>query len=374
MLAVTDGGQVTRAKAIIESYQRFKPSFELIILKREESLDFVKMNENYTVINVKLWPAIPVLRPWKRLLWENLYISHIIKKYYVDIYLTFSHYLPWSMPKSVFSVVGVTNLAPFSHRALSTESLKMRIKMKILKIGVINSSKRANQIIALSKYCKKVLENNGISPEKITVISNGVPKLNSSLDSDKKALEKFGVKDEFILYVSSFFRYKKFDTVISAFAELQSDIRNKYQLVFIGAIQDRDYYNELKNQIDVLGLHNKVIIIDAVPRNELNNFYINTRLFIFASLIENCPNILLEALSFGCPIISSSEEPMPEFGGDAIEYFDPESSKELTNKIKNIINSDKKLDYLSRMSKERSKLFSWEKFANDLFSLLQESN
>ena len=189
------------------------------------------------------------------------------------------------MPKSVFSVVGVTNLAPFSHRALSTESLKMRIKMKILKIGVINSSKRANQIIALSKYCKKVLENNGISPEKITVISNGVPKLNSSLDSDKKALEKFGVKDEFILYVSSFFRYKKFDTVISAFAELQSDIRNKYQLVFIGAIQDRDYYNELKNQIDVLGLHNKVIIIDAVPRNELNNFYINTRLFIFASLI-----------------------------------------------------------------------------------------
>ena len=244
--------------------------------------------------------------------------------------------------------------------------------MKILKVAVVNSSKRANQVIALSKYCKNLLKNNGISPSKISVICNGVSRPTNFSNVNKNVLEKYGVNQEFILYVSSFFRYKKFETVIHAFSQLPYDIKNKYQLVFIGTIQDGDYYNDLKDQINTLGLQNRVIMIDTLSKDELDQFYSNTALFVFASLIENCPNILLEALSFSCPIISSSEEPMPEFGGDAIEYFDPDFPDELAEKIINIINSDQKLNYLSKMSGERSKIFSWDKFSNDVFRLVQK--
>ena len=51
---------------------------------------------------------------------------------------------------------------------------------------------------------------------------------------------------------------------------------------------------------------------------------------------------------------------MPEFGGDAVVYFDPSSPADLANKINSSIDDPVAMGNLSRKARERSADFNWE--------------
>ena len=192
--------------------------------------------------------------------------------------------------------------------------------MKILRYGIISSARKASHVVALSNLCQQILINHGINERNITVINNGV---NHPQNEDRCLKSDLNVQKKFILYVSSFFHYKNFKLLINAYAALSDDMREEYQLVLVGRVDDVAYFNELHVLVDTLKLQDKIKFVDVVQREKLEVYYETSSLFVFPSLIENCPNILLEALSFGCPILCSSAEPMKEFGGDAVAYFDP---------------------------------------------------
>ena len=97
--------------------------------------------------------------------------------------------------------------------------------------------------------------------------------------------------------------------------------------------------------------------------------YKKTTLFIFPSLIENCPNTLLEAMSFGLPILCSKNMPMPEFGKNAVKYFDPHDHTSLSKKMHSILINEKEWKKFSRKSKTTSEIFSWEKFSGKVLYL-----
>ena len=60
---------------------------------------------------------------------------------------------------------------------------------------------------------------------------------------------------------------------------------------------------------------------------------------------------------------------MPEFGKDAVEYFDPFDEIELSRKIISLITNKEKLKILSTNSKQLSSIYSWDKFSIEILSL-----
>ena len=367
-IAVTDGGQKTRANAFINLFRKYDTESTLIILRRKNTLSFCNSITNARIIDVSISNSF--LRPWFRLLWENINLRFIVNKTQPDIYLSFSHYLPTAISKKIISIIGVTNLAPFTPSALTNEKYVMRAKMKLLSYSIISSAKKATHIIALSKLCKKTLIDNGVKNKNITVINNGAYHANKS--NPVPPLVANAVEAKFILYVSSFFPYKNFDVLIKAYSLLPKEVINNFQLVLIGTVQDESYFKELKALVSKLNIDDRVVFIPEVPRGELDYFYKNTALFVFPSLIENCPNILLEALSFGCPVLCSSAKPMPEFGGDAVRYFNPNSMSSLHKALLTTINNRIMLKRMSNMSKKRSKIYSWDLFTQSVIRLIKE--
>ena len=92
--------------------------------------------------------------------------------------------------------------------------------------------------------------------------------------------------------------------------------------------------------------------------------------FIFASSCENMPNILIEAMSAGLPIISSNYQPMPEFLKDSGIYFNPLKENDLEEKcIKLFINNEQR-NQLSKKSKSYSEIYTWDKCADETFEFL----
>jgi glycosyltransferase involved in cell wall biosynthesis len=241
------------------------------------------------------------------------------------------------------------------------------MKLRILKRTILRSAKKANAVIALSETCRRILISYGICSESITVIPNGVDQVTSLRNKDTTS-EHEGAAS-YILCVSHFYRYKNFETLIKSYKILRESIVCIHNLKIVGRFEDKTYLSELRSLIQKLDIESHVELIPEVNHSDLNVLYRNAELFIFPSIVENSPNVLIEAMSHGLPIISSNRNPMPEFGGNAISYFESHDEIELAFKMKNILLDDDLSRKFSLLALERSRHFSWEKFTLDVVTL-----
>ena len=132
------------------------------------------------------------------------------------------------------------------------------------------------------------------------------------------------------------------------------------------------YGKKVKKEIARLGLKDDVILTGNIPYDQLPNLYHHAKLNIFASECENCPNILLEAMGSGRPLLASEKPPMPEFAKDAAIYFVPSSPKNLADKIISIIDNQDVLNKLSEKSTRKSVCYSWKNTALKTFQALEK--
>jgi len=358
LLAATTGGQVTRAEAFLLRFRTYAPEIRLVVIKDRDSLSFIDGSAGWEIINVSI--GVGRLKSFRRMAWENLVLPQLMRKEQLNVYLTFSHYLPLMLKSTVHSIVGVSNLAPFSVEAWNVEGNAVRFKMWLLRHTIISSAKRADQVIALSNTCKSVLEKCGVEESKINVIPNGVEICPPSEEDISESIIPWN--SPYILSISHFYRYKNYERLIEAYSLLPQQHQERFPLIIIGNPYDVDYFAEVNDLISRLGLVGRVSIIQGMDRTQLDRFYRNASLFVFPSLIENSPNILLEAMAYGLPIVASNFEPMPEFGADGIRYFEGLSATDLASKMIEILSETDGAKGLRHRAKIRANDFSWDYF------------
>lgn len=369
LLAATAGGQLSRAQAFLERFHRFSGGAELVVLKDTSALIKCAAVNGHQVINVPIGSGrFKVIR---RIAWENCIMPSVLRANNIDVFLTFSHYLPGTLPKSLPSVVGVSNLAPFSDNARDVESPLMRLRLNILRQSIMSSVLRAHKVIALSETCRDVLIGQGATPEKISVIPNGVDRFWSQKSKDSGTLLKHGITRPYLLYVSHFYRYKNHQRLLNAFAMLPASMRASYQLALVGKPYNQRYFEEVLSLRARSGLDCDVVMIAGESGEHLRHLYQQATLFVFPSLIENSPNILLEAMAGGAPIAASKLSPMPEFGGMAVEYFDPLDVHDMTQKIATLLNKQELMVAMKEKSTLQAQHFSWDNFVNAVLQQCQ---
>ena len=91
------------------------------------------------------------------------------------------------------------------------------------------------------------------------------------------------------------------------------------------------------------------------------------------SLYEGFGIPILEAMAYGCPVISSQKSSLPEIGGEACLYFDPLGKTDLIEKWYQLAQSTDLYNKLVKVGKERVQTFSWEKCAKETLELLKKS-
>jgi glycosyltransferase involved in cell wall biosynthesis len=117
-----------------------------------------------------------------------------------------------------------------------------------------------------------------------------------------KSVTKTYLKGEF-LYVGTIEKRKGLHFLIKSLNFLSKE-RKDFKLNIIGRVADSEYYNYLLKQIEDFELKNNVIFHGYVPEEKLNDFYLKAELFIFPSLLEGYGMVLMEAMSFGIPVIA----------------------------------------------------------------------
>lgn len=116
---------------------------------------------------------------------------------------------------------------------------------------------------------------------------------------------------------------------------------------------------ELKAQARQLGL--PVEFPGFVDRQTLWELYATSELFVFPSIRDNSPVVLLEAMSAGCALVSSNITGMPEVVQDAGLLVDPTDIPALRAAIGRLLDDAALRRELSQRAQQRMQLFRWER-------------
>lgn len=196
------------------------------------------------------------------------------------------------------------------------------------------------------------------------VTPNGVDSYWREAVAPTDVLSQLGVVRPFLLYVSHFHRYKNHARLVDAYASLSPSVRRAHQLVLVGKPYSKSCYDEMQILIERIGLSGDVVLVPGESGDRLKELYQKAKLFVFPSLIENSPNILLEAMMAGAPIAASSLEPMPEFCSSAAEYFNPLDVSDMSQKMEALLGAPSRLFDLSERSHIQACKFTWDEFVH----------
>lgn len=248
------------------------------------------------------------------------------------------------------------NMLPFDPVALASASSRTLIlKNYILKKLMIRTMDSAAHTIFISEYAKKSIQP-FLRLNDSSIIYHGIAK---EFIPCKKILDE-GV--DYILYVSRFEPYKNHLNVIKAYEKLSPAIRAKYKLLLAGEFMEPSYGLCIKYVKDK-SLEAYIDIKGKVPYEKLPTLYQQAALFVFASSCENCPNILLEAIGCGVPVITSQTEPMPEFAKDSALYFDESDPESIYEKLNTVLGSNILVKQMRDKSIALREQYSWENTA-----------
>lgn len=227
---------------------------------------------------------------------------------------------------------------------------------------------RAKIILTSSNYTKyDIIDKFDIKAEKILVIYYGIANLNKNFNSldDEKVVSKIfknNIINNFILYVGNAYPHKNLTTLLSVFSKFYKRNKN-FHLVLVG--YDDYFYQQLKLIAKKMNLWEKddpnspVIFTGFISDFELDVLYKQAAFYIFPSLYEGFGLPPLEAMSKGCPVLSSNKSSLPEILGEAALYSNTLDKTDMLIKMEKISKDKNFRQELIRRGFEQVKKYNW---------------
>jgi glycosyltransferase involved in cell wall biosynthesis len=218
------------------------------------------------------------------------------------------------------------------------------------------------KIICVSDYEMRILTTTfDIPNEKIVVIPNGV-----DYNFPRETVKKIKGDNLKILYVGRLREYKGVQYILRSLRYIQDNYSYNIEFTVVG---NGDYEDNLRNLTEKLNL-DCVNYLGSVSKDELDELYSTSDLFILPSKSECYGIVVAEALANGLITIVSKETALIEFlsesGCFGIEY--PPNCTELGELICNFVNKEISIGPFS------NKICQWNNVANNYISVYMSIN
>ena len=348
-------------------FQLLKSLFDLdkknnyfIYLPVPPSPDLPKETSNWHYVvfsSKKLWTLIGLSKK----LFNN--------KNNLDVFFSPTHYSPFTfLCPSVVAILDVSYLHfPYMFSKKDLYQLKLWGRYSISK---------AKKILTISQSSKSdIIKAYGLNPEKVVVVYPGIKRVSSigySVLSMDELRNKFGIKNKYILFVGTLQPRKNVERLIEAFSHVIKDssfTQNDIQLVIIG--RKGWMFEDILNAPKKYNIADRVRFLHEVTDEELPSFYKNAEMFVLPSLYEGFGLPVLEAMKYGCAVITSNVSSLPEAGGDAALYIDPNNVDDIASKMRKLLEDENLRKELIVKGKKQIEKFSWEKAAKETLAVLE---
>ena len=219
--------------------------------------------------------------------------------------------------------------------------------------------RRAARVVAVSKALKEAMVQLGIPEEKILGIPNGVDPEQFYPVPKEQARRELGLPNRrTVLSVGNLTDNKGFDLVIKSFRVLVDRFHEKdIQLAIVG---DGPRRSHLEKMILSLRLDGRVRMVGAVSHDKLRLWYSGADVFCLASSREGWPNVLLESLACGTPVVATAVGGIPEIiSSDNVGLLSEREESKIAEAIRAALKKSWRSDEIVAYARR----FTWEQTA-----------
>lgn len=203
-------------------------------------------------------------------------------------------------------------------------------------------------------------------------------------DNNNPSITTLKRKKRIILHVGRFFRQlhsKKQEVLVSIFKEMLEKNPKEtkgWQLIFVGNIEDKSYFNQIKKEAKGLPIK----FFQKIKREKLIQLYKDASIYWHATgfginqnkypeKMEHFGISTVEAMSLGCAPVVIGKGGQPEVLGDGLKNYLWETKKECLDITLSLINNKQTKFEVQQKAIKQSKEFSKNKFKNILLQMVE---
>jgi glycosyltransferase involved in cell wall biosynthesis len=280
----------------------------------------------------------------------------------VDVFHSPFYVLPFAAPCPM--VLSLHDLIPFLFEIYPEP------KQSLVKAGHKTAARRSAHIVTVSKQTatdvQSILK---VPSEKVSVIHNAVSPEHfhpSGKTTELEYLEeRYRIRPPYVLAASARnWRTKNLVSALRALSLASWELQSDFQTVVFGpaegiaALGGWQAWRELT-----------LVPTGYVPVKDLAILFRHARVFIFPSLYEGFGFPVLEAMSCGCPVITSNAGSLAEVAGDGAQTFDPSNVSGMADAIKTLFRNPDESQRWRERGLSRASDFSWRKAAEQTISV-----
>ena len=298
---------------------------------------------------------LPTINPRVRIPWEQLLAPLLLRLNGASLFHGMLNVLPFACP--VPSVVTVHDLAfirfPHTFRAYNRTYLDFATRLSV---------RKASHILTVSEYIKRELvELLGVPAERVTVTYNAArshfsPPAASVLAAFRASK---GLPDQFVFYVGTLEPRKNLTTLLEAYASVA---REHSAPLIVGGGKGW-LYGPIFEQLERLGLHDKVKFVGYIDEEDLPLWYAAATVFAFPSIYEGFGMPPLEAMACGTPVVAANSASLPEVVGEAGLLVEPHDAAALATALLRLLREPDLHAELRGHGLRQAQKFTWQEAA-----------
>lgn len=290
--------------------------------------------------------------------WKQFQLPDLVKKYQPDVLVCLDFVSPAiSLPCKRLTVI---HDAFFWQMPENYPKWWRKYFLSLIRKGLRENT----HVLTTTDYSKSCLQQYLGSSCPISVVYQTSKAMTGAADNhylQKTALNK----GAYYLHVGTFDRRKNLPLLVQAFATYLKQSKDPKKLVLAGGAGQSHQLNDLPEVtrlIDSLGLEQAVVLPGYLSDGEIKALYEGAYAYLFPSTNEGFGIPILEAMSFGLPVIHSDQPALEEVAGGAGLSFHTNKVSDLTEKMILLEEDETLRTNLVLQGKERVKEFTAEKF------------
>jgi glycosyltransferase involved in cell wall biosynthesis len=299
-------------------------------------------------------------KPWRLAVWAGQLLGLGFDRLLPDATLfhaTEHLLLPLRKAPTVLTVHDlVYRLFPAYHKRLNYWFLNTAMPLFV---------QRASALITVSESSKRdLIRLYGIPADKITVVYEAASAVFQPAPTEQIAAAKarYGLPERYLITLGTIEPRKNLLRLVSALSALR---QKDPQLALVIVGRTGWLYQDLMRQLEELDDPRAVLLPGYVPDEELPAVLSGARALVLASLYEGFGLPILEAMACGTPVVCSNVSSMPELGGDAARYFDPQDTGQMADVIAEVLRDGDLRAEMRQRGLEQAARFSWQRAARE---------
>ena len=299
-------------------------------------------------------------------LWRSIGVTTHLKGDKVDVFHGLSHELPYGIPHSIKKVVTMHDLIVWRYPKYYSafDRAMHRLKQR-------HACRVADVVVAISEQTKSdLIEFLHVPEAKIRVLNQSCDSIfwrPVSEDDKKTARETYHLPERYVVCVGSIEERKNQVAAVKAMAELPEEVH----LVIVGRPHG-GYIHTVQSEIKRNKLTQRVHVVSNADFEDFPTIYACAEASVYVSKFEGFGIPILESMCCDVPVVTSNVSSMPEAGGDAALYANPDDPHEIAQQLLRLVSDSQLHAELVEKGRRQRQKFAPNKIISDFYALYTE--